>query len=148
VLFAKRWKFVGSTVFEPIWQIVARADHSEGERLLSEPSRPSGQRQQLSVCAVSATARLVPRLNSLSHNTGNGTRFALFKEEQIVVAPLLHHWHYFLLLCSRLVAAVDEFERAALHPINLCDVCFIWVPRGSAVKAKPPKYTKLIPFDK
>jgi hypothetical protein len=39
--FAERWKLFGSTVFEPIWQIVPRADRSKGERLLSEPRRPS-----------------------------------------------------------------------------------------------------------
>jgi hypothetical protein len=39
VRFAKRWKFVGSAVFEPIWQIVPLhgADLSEGKRLLGEP---------------------------------------------------------------------------------------------------------------
>ena len=43
--FAQRWEFVGSAVFEPIWQIVPRADHSEGERLLGEPRRAGGSKQ-------------------------------------------------------------------------------------------------------
>jgi hypothetical protein len=60
--FAERRKLFGSTVFAPIWQSVPRADHLEGESLLSEPSRPSGQWLQLSecVCSFTATARLAP----------------------------------------------------------------------------------------
>jgi hypothetical protein len=46
VRFAKRWKFVGRAVFEPIWQIVPRANHSEGERLLGEPRRVGRRRLQ------------------------------------------------------------------------------------------------------
>jgi len=46
VRFAQRWEFVNSAVFETIWQIVPRADHSEGERLLGEPRRAGGRRLQ------------------------------------------------------------------------------------------------------
>ena len=109
--FAKRWKFVGRAVFEPIWQIVPRADDSEGERLLGEPRRAGGRRRlQQILCAVILTARCAPWLQSLSHITVNVTRFALFKEEQVGVAQLHLHGHYFLLIFDRRTAAVDEFS--------------------------------------
>jgi hypothetical protein len=68
VHFTKRWKFVGSAVFEPIGQIVPRADHSEGKRLLSEPRRAGGRRLQQILRAVILTARLGSNLSFTSQS--------------------------------------------------------------------------------
>jgi hypothetical protein len=63
----------------------------------------------MSVCAVSAAARLAPGLSSFSHITVNVTRFVLFKELQVIVARLASPQAcIFLLLCARLIDAVDE----------------------------------------
>jgi len=62
VRFAQRWEFVGSAVFETIWQIVPWADHSEGERLLGEPRCAGGRRLQQILSAVILTARSAPGL--------------------------------------------------------------------------------------